>query len=334
MRVVLLNNAVSDEAPAADRDVLVQRGAVADALREKGHEPIALPVTLDLETMRRDLRKIAPDAVFNLVESLGGSDRLMFLATAVLDVLRIPYTGAPTEAILATGDKLRAKQRMRRAGLPTPDWVDQGALAEAAVPEAAFRRLAAARFVLKANWEHASFGLDAEALVGIADRQGLQEALDRCAHRVGGPCFAEEYIDGREFNLSILAGGEGPEVLPAAEIDFSAFPDGMPRLVDHRAKWDEDSFAYQNTPRRFRFRPSDRPLLDELRHLALSCWDVFALRGYARVDFRVDAWGRPWILEINANPCLSPDAGFAAALAEAGIPYAEAVERILRDTGE
>ena len=123
----------------------------------------------------------------------------------------------------------------------------------------------------------------------------------------------------------------GPEVLPPAEIDFSAFPPAKPRIVGHRAKWQADSFEYHHTPRRFDFPPSDHPLLEQLRHLAQQCWTLFGLRGWVRVDFRVDAAGRPWILEINANPCLTPDAGFAAALGQASIPFDDAIQRILDD---
>ena len=80
-----------------------------------------------------------------------------------------------------------------------------------------------------------------------------------------------------------------------------------------------------------RFDESDQILLKTLRAIAIRCWDHFGLSGYARVDFRVDLMGNPWVLEINANPCLSPDAGFAAALERAGIPYTDAIERIIED---
>ena len=120
-------------------------------------------------------------------------------------------------------------------------------------------------------------------------------------------------------------------MLPPAEIDFSAFPPGKPRIVGARAKWEEDSFEYSNTPRKFDFATGERRLLDELQELARLSWHSFHLRGYVRVDFRVDAEGRPWILELNANPCLSPDAGFAAALQRAGIAWETAVARIIAD---
>ena len=126
-----------------------------------------------------------------------------------------------------------------------------------------------------------------------------------------------------------MAGPHGPQVLPLAEIDFSAFPEGKLRIVDYRAKWDDQSFEFHNTPRRFDFAAADQPLLDRLGQLAAACWTSFGLNGYVRVDFRVDSASQPWILEINANPCLSPDAGYAAAVQRAGIGWDQAVERIL-----
>jgi D-alanine-D-alanine ligase len=148
---------------------------------------------------------------------------------------------------------------------------------------------------------------------------------------LGGVCFAEAFVEGREFNLSVLAGPQGPQVLPPAEIRFEGFGADQPRIVGYRAKWDANSHEYHHTPRSFEFGAEDGPLLDRLQALALQSWQLFGLRGYARIDFRVDNQGQPWILEINANPCLSPDAGFAAALREAGIDFTQAVKRIIAD---
>jgi len=119
-------------------------------------------------------------------------------------------------------------------------------------------------------------------------------------------------------------------VLPHAEIRFIDYPSGKRKIVDFRAKWDEASFEYHHTIRCFDFLPEDKQLLEKLSALAKECWQVFGLGGYARVDFRVDNDGNPWVLEINANPCISPDSGFVAAAAMAGINYADFIARILK----
>ena len=126
---------------------------------------------------------------------------------------------------------------------------------------------------------------------------------------------------------------------PAVEMVYRAAAGGggwggRPKIVNYDCKWNEDSFEYQNTQRVFEFNEDDGPLLERLAGIAKGCWLAFKLRGYARVDFRVDAKGEPWVLEVNTNPCLSPDAGFAFALERAGIAYADAIDRILKDAAQ
>ena len=323
MDVAILHPAVPPEASLEDQDTLVQVRTISDALRQLGHRPRAIPCMLDLAALRSALVERRPQKVFNLVESVEGADSLQYVPVALLDTLGVPYTGNSTEAIFQTTHKLLAKQLLHLAGLPTPGWL---AGIEGRQPGDAQLRPPC---ILKAVWEHASRGLDDQNVVTEGDGSLVRQRLCEYAARSGRPCFAEQFIEGREFNLSVLDGPHGPEALAPAEIDFSAFPADKPRIVGHRAKWEEGSFEFHHTPRTFDFPPGDQPLLDRLRELTLACWRLFALRGYARVDFRVDPQGQPWILEINTNPCLSPDAGFAAALARTGIPFEHAVERIL-----
>ena len=168
----------------------------------------------------------------------------------------------------------------------------------------------------------------------LADRRSRCDGPEADCHKLlpdtggGEPAGATNDPPGGATNGR---GFVGPEVLLPAEIDFSAFPAGKPRIVGYSAKWCDDRFEYHHTPRRFDYEAADGPLLDELRRLSARCWECFELRGWVRVDFRVDRAGQPWILEINANPCLSPDAGFAAALAQCSIPYDQAIVRILED---
>jgi D-alanine-D-alanine ligase len=180
---------------------------------------------------------------------------------------------------------------------------------------------------VKSVWEHASIGLSGSSVA--SDRQSLAEELQRRAGR-GRDLFVEAYVEGREFNLALLEGPGGqPQVLPPAEIEFHSFPETKPRIVGYAAKWESGSAEFAQTPRRFDFPDPDRDLLERLRELALRCWQLCDLRGYARVDFRVDLAGRPWVLEVNANPCLSPDAGFLAAAERAGLSPTEVIRRIV-----
>jgi D-alanine-D-alanine ligase len=325
VRIAVIHDRVSaGDAPDA-RDVLVQVESVRRALDRLGHEPRIIACTLDLEAVGQELA--GSDLVFNLVESLDGQGRLIHLLPYLLEALGIPYTGAPAEAILMTSHKTLAKEKMLRAGLPTPAWVGPYPL-QRDLPQ----RVPAGRWIIKSLWEHASIGLDAGSVVETDSAEVLAAEMRERSLSLGGACFAEEFINGREFNLSLLAGPAGPQVLPPAEMIFEGYLPDMVRIVDYRAKWDEQSFGAQHTRRRYDFSDEDGELLERLRDIALRCWKEFGLAGYARVDFRVDGNGNPFILEINANPCLSPDAGFATATAQAGLDFDRAAAHIIADS--
>lgn len=324
MKAVILHSAVNDDAGNDERDVLVQVESVAKALSTLGYEVFAIPFYLDLACMRTAVDAIRPRFAFNLVETVEQAGRLIHVAPALLDHLRLPYTGASTEAVFATSNKLLAKKLLSGAGIPTPPWLS---LEDAKVNGHA----ATGAYIIKSIWEHASIGLDEDSVVVVNGRGQLPQALEHRRESLGGACFAEAYIDGREFNLSILASNNGPEVLPPAEMEFVRFPADKRKVVGYRAKWEVGSFEYDHTVRRFDFGREDEPLIAQLRQMARDCWRLFELRGYARVDFRVDQAGRPWVLEVNTNPCLSPDGGFFAAAEQCGLSHVEVIQRIVRD---
>jgi D-alanine-D-alanine ligase len=327
MRVAILHEAIDDQSTSDARDALVQAEAVERALARLGHEGIREPCGLDLERLRQRLLDIRPDVVFNLVESLAGRGSLIHLVPFLLSALGIPFTGAPADALFLTSGKLLAKRALRTAGLPTPAWIEsrnvnEGTMSELPEP---------GTYIVKSCWEHASLGIDDDSVVTLDDPEQARDRFGFALRRLKDDGFVERFIEGRELNVALLGGNSQVQVLPPAEIDFNDYPEGKPRIVGYAAKWQHGSFEHDHTPRRFDFATRDRGLLGKVAHMATACWSLFELRGYARVDFRVDEWRRPWILEVNANPCLSPDAGFAAALAQAGISFEDAVRRILQD---
>jgi D-alanine-D-alanine ligase len=316
-RVVILHGAVPADAPADEQDVLVQAEQVTQVLQALGYQVATLPLTLDLETARQQLLRLRPVLVFNLIETIAGNGRLSQLGPALLEALAIPYTGTLQTGIFLSSNKLLAKQWLLAGGILTPPWLNslREPLREAGP------------WIVKSVWEHASFALDDHALVRTPPE--LAHALAERHSHLGGEWFAEAYIDGREFSLSLLAGADGLEVLPPAEIRFDGFLPGKPRIVGYAVKWDMASFEYHHTLRSFTFPESDRSLLQQLESLALQCGELFQIRGYGRVDLRVDVHGQPWVLEVNANPCLAPDAGFVAAAQQAGLTLPEVIRRII-----
>ncbi len=319
MKIAILHGDVAKDAGADELDTFAQAAFAADGLTRLGHDPFCIPVSLNLESLREELIRAKPAVVFNLVESLAGRGNLIHVVPALLDALGIPYTGARTEAMFVSSNKLLAKQRLAEAGLPTAPWLT--------VADGSDDAFTPGKWIVKSVWEHASVGLDEDSVIAAADKGALAEEMVRRKQSLGGACFAEKFIDGREFNVSLLAGC----VLPPAEILFDGYPAGKVRVVGYRAKWEETSFEYAATRRSFDFSHGDEPLLERLVQLSRQCWRLFGLRGYARVDFRVDDAGAPWILEVNANPCLSPDAGFPAAAARAHLSFPDVLQRIIDD---
>ncbi|MDP2268725.1 MAG: D-alanine--D-alanine ligase, partial [Deltaproteobacteria bacterium] len=285
--------------------------------------PVPVALSLNMAETADKLLAIKPAFVFNLVEAIEGRGNLIACAPLLLDSLQLPYTGAQAEAMFLSSGKIIAKRIMARAGIATPDFLTVDGPGPAA--------LQPTRYIIKSEWEHASLGLDESAVFYPADSEHLRNKILSLEKRLGSSCFAEAFIDGRELNIALLAREAGPEVLPPAEMIFADYPPDKVRMLCYRAKWTPDSFEYEHTRRSFDFSPQDQPLLRQVSDIAMLCWEAFNLRGYARVDFRIDQAGQPWVLEVNANPCLSPDGGFVAAAARGSLDYDELIGRIVKD---
>lgn len=319
--VIIYHSPLPENAPADELDVLDQVDFFRTGLQELGFLVNELPFPADLITLEEQLLLMKPAFVVNLVETLLGSGRLVHIAPAFFEHFNIPYTGCSASAIFQTSDKILAKKLMLFTGIQTPDFFtfDQP-------PTPA--QIENASWIVKSVMEHASFGLcESKPLLFSS----LQEISNRVANEQNPwHFFAEKYIHGREFNLSLIGDLQNPEVLPPAEIRFN-YPPLKPRIVGYKAKWDENSFEYKNTNRSFDFNADDQHLLAQLKDIAVKCWKTFGLNGYARVDFRVDESGQIYVLEINANPCIAANSGFVAAAAKAGYTGTDIVRKIASD---
>jgi len=317
MKVLVLHSDVAPDAPPDELDTLDSVAAVAEALEKRGHQAPRAAFAPDMGFLKGLLDTHRPDVVFNVVESVFGAGIYSSIAPAMLERLGVPYTGASATHFAATTDKPFGKNVLHVGGVATPGWavgpdwdgLDPGAL-----------------YIVKAADEDCSVGIDDDSVVvGSA----VRERAEHCRKKFGGRWFAERYVDGREFNIAVMASEDGPFVFPLAEMRFNdEWPQGKPKLVSFAAKWEEDTFDYNGSQRRFGCESEEPQLASQLIETTKKVWRLFALRGYARVDFRVDANGKPWVLEINPNCCISTDAGFAAAAERAGIAYDELIDRV------
>jgi len=314
----------------SDAGIIAEVDAVADSLRRLGFPHRAAGVNT-LAGVQRALASSPEAIVFNLVESLTDSPADANLVPALCKAAGKTSTGSDTPALLLTLDKSHSKSILSAAGLPCP----AGICIQIGQPVDT-SALAPAPWIVKPARSDAGEGIDAASVVHEVER--LEEAVHRVHQRCSQPAIVEQFLGGREFNVSLLQQGklsqQGGEihVLPIAEIVFT-LPAGKPPIVDYAAKWLTDSEEYKNT-RRVVPAEVDTVLAEEIRRIALEAWRVLDCRDYVRVDMRTDDASRPFILEVNANPDISPDAGFAAALSAAAISYDEFVSRIVHNAAE
>jgi D-alanine-D-alanine ligase len=318
MRVLILHSHIPPDAPPDDQDTLRQAAAIEAALSRRGHDPIRGVFIPDEAGMDTLIARENPDVVFNLVESLWGRGVYAPLAPAILATLGVPFTGADAPAMAACTDKILTKRILEAARLPTPAWAE--------APH--WRGLDQGRWIVKSVTEDASLGLDDDAVV--AGKKAVVARAQERAARYGGRWFAERYVHGREFNVALIERDGEPQLLPIGEMVFQRWEAKKPRIVGYAAKWQEETPEYHSTTRTYGWHEREPDLKHSLEQLSRACWDLFGLKGYTRVDFRVDGRGRPFILEVNPNPCLEPDAGVAASCAQAGLPYDELIEHIVR----
>jgi D-alanine-D-alanine ligase len=316
-RCCIIYNEPREGALADELDVLDQVAHIEQHLVELGISVYRKGITNNFMSEVEDLLTEKPDFVFNLVESINNKGELIYFVPALLSLHAIPYSGISFEAIFLTTNKTICSKMMKTAGINNPG---------SYLPSQLNLLKPGRKYIVKPIWEDGSLGISDKSVFEC--KPGFEERLKGLddAH-----WFIEDFIDGREFNISVLAGKDGPEVLPPAEIVFVNYGDDRPRIIDFKAKWEMESFEYINTVREFPGNRLSDKLLANLRKAAISSWNLFNLKGYARVDVRTDDDGNVFVIEINGNPCISPDGGFVAATREAGYQFTEVLQRIIND---
>jgi D-alanine-D-alanine ligase len=311
--VAVIYNPVELGGDAVVRGVIDGATEVHDTLSALGHRVSLLRVDEGVRPFIEALEALQPDVVFNLCEGYrewsGGESCI----AGLLDLLGIPYTGSGPMALGLALDKPLSKALFVANEIPTPPFVVYRDQPSSAPP---------LRFplMLKLAGEDASLGITADNVAGddASFLKRLQELLDEYQ----APVLVEEFIDGREFAVPMLDG----QPLLVEEIEFHV----EPRIVGFRAKWEAGSPEYRGTTPLFAPVITDQQR-DRLMALAVAVWNAVGMRDYARVDFRMDADGRIYVLEANPNPDISAGSGYRRSLDAAQIAYADFIVRLVEN---
>ena len=294
-------------------------GAIEESLRDGGFHPYVLSVENFSKDLIQTLIKISPRFVFNLCEEINGKCELEMCVAGLLELMGIPYTGSDPCALGLALNKFYVKQILRSAGIPT-------ALGYLRYPGQKLTIPRGMRFPMfvKPSRQDASLGINSNSVCHTSKQ--LEKQILYIHEVYAQEALVEEYLDGREFNVSVV-GGRSPEVLAISEINFSGLPEDEPRIVSYRAKWDEESPMYNFT---VPICPANltKRLENRIKDIAIRSYQCIGCRDYARIDMRTDSRGSLYVLEVNPNPDISPKAGFARAARAAGYSYSDIILRI------
>jgi len=325
MKVALLYNLLERLQKGEERDILAEDavveeiGAVEEAVNSLGHQCFVMAIRDEIFSVIHWLKGICPDLVFNLCESVYGNSCWEMNIPALLDLLHIPYTGSPPLTLGLCQDKGKVKDILVSHGIQTPRYK---------IFDRPGRHVKGNIYpmIVKPVHEDGSLGISTESVV--FDDEALARQIQYVIEKYQQPALVEEFVNGREINVSLMEANGQVKVLPLSEIDYSDFPEGTPRICGYHAKWVSESFEYQRT-KPICPAPLDWLTQKRVEHIAVKAFRVLECRDYARIDVRIDRDGKIYVIEVNPNPDISPQSGMTRAIKVEGITYADFVRNLL-----
>ncbi|MBI2618965.1 MAG: ATP-grasp domain-containing protein [Ignavibacteriales bacterium] len=301
--------------------VLEEREHVRGALQQVGYKASLFNMNGDVQRLLDFINQKEPDLIFNLCESVGNQSVHEMHVAGVYELAEIPYTGAPAFALGSCLNKERTKEVLTSHGIRTARFQTFKNITELNEETLELKY----PLIVKPSREDASTGIDNTSVV--EDFSSLRKRARHIFNEYDQPVLVEEYIHGRELNVAII-GNKRPIVLPISEIDFSKLPAEYPKIVTYNAKWIQGTREFEGTvgvcP-----APIPTELEKRLKEIALKCYRVMGLRDYGRIDIRLDKNNTPYVLEVNPNPDLSDDAGFARSARAYGLSFEDTITKIV-----
>ncbi|HEY8206114.1 MAG TPA: ATP-grasp domain-containing protein [Myxococcaceae bacterium] len=301
--------------PSGDSaDAVVEH--LAAALRENGHDPVAIGVDESVSDLLDQIENSHADLVFNICETFADDYRLEVNVAALLEMARLKYTGSGTAGLLLAQDKILTKQLLDYHEVLTPKF--------ATFDGQTFETHGNLTFplIVKPAKSDASIGIGV-----VRDWEGLTRQVRVIRKELDDDALAEEFIEGREVYVCVIGDSARPEILPIVELDFGKWRPEELKIADRKVKFGPET---QDSPKLVFPRDISDELRGRIERSALIAYRALKLRDYARIDFRISGQtNEPYILEVNPNPYLALDCEVAMAAQEKGLSYAQLVGRIV-----
>jgi len=301
--------------PSPEEDIETMRAT----LEEQGYRADAVNLKDRFTVLHRILTHNRPDVIFNLVEVFNDSPWDEFKVAGMYELLKVPFTGAPAITLGICQRKMLTKQILMANGIPTPRFKKYS---KNNIPK---RHGLKYPIIVKPAREDASTGIENESVV--TNREDLLKRVEHIIEDYEQSALVEEYIDGRELNVSIL-GDTDPIALPISEIDFSEVPAHLHKIVSYQSKWDPTHESYHTA---YPVCPADLPKATARRaqDIAKRAFRVMGCRDYSRIDIRLSKDKKLFVLEVNPNPDLAAEVGFMRSAEEYGLSFGEALKQIV-----
>jgi D-alanine-D-alanine ligase len=287
-----------------------------DAIRDRGQ--MMTTITVCSDDLSGHLRGYDPGChiVFNWCEEIPGMPRSESLVSQTLETLKFTYTGSTPDVLKFCWDKVKVKQLMELWGIPTPRWriYNSSETNDWSIFPA----------IVKPAREHCSLGITTEAV--IMSPKDLRNRVSHILDTFRQPALVEDFIDGREFHVTVWGNGF-IEMLPPAEMDFGAFDDVRDRLCTYESKFHPGSRHYEKITLKLPATLSEREH-EQLESTSLQTYRAFGCRDYARLDIRLRD-GIFYVIDVNPNSDISAEASMACAAEAAGYTYGEMISRIV-----
>jgi D-alanine-D-alanine ligase len=295
-------------------------GAVYNALLKSGYQVSLLGLYNDIGILLEEVRKNRPDVIFNLVEVFNQKSHLDGNIVAVLELLGIPYTGASAATLFICGDKALSKKILSAHQIRVPNFYTLHRNQRVYVSQGLKFPL-----VVKPLSEQASRGISRASMVD--NEEALTERVRFIHENIEKDAIVEEYIDGREFYVSVLS-DKKTKVLPLREMKFGQLPEDEPRIATYKAKWDNEYRRKWGIRNVFAGKLA-KGLSERIGEACKRAYEALNMDSYARFDMRLTNDAKIYILEVNANPSLAPDDELAQSAERGGISYGQLVRKII-----
>ena len=324
MRIAVLFNKPADRFAennthiAAEDDTELSAREVALALEEYNADVVLTPITE--HSIEQTVGALDSDLVFNLIEWTGVDTSLAMATFDALNARGILYTGATKQNYFDSCDKTRIKEMVSGQGLPTAQWQVFTTGNEAIREDLIYP------MIIKVSLEHSSVGIGLDSIVQSPEE--LRNAVQKRMREFNQPVFAETFLTGREFQVTLLETANGLTVLPPAEI---AYHDGTDvPLLTYESRWDSNHSDYANS--RVLLASVSSPLAESLADISKRAFQHLGFRDYARFDIRCDREDNPYFLELNCNPGLGDDEEYGMTLSyrAVGMRFADFIWEIVQ----